>query len=231
MPRLRPAAACAIVLLLVANAHAERRAIVVLGAALRPDGRPGSPLERRLETALALARRDPAALVLVTGGAVANGHEEGPTMARWLAARGLTPRRILVEREARNTRENADLSVPLLRRAGVDRVTVVTEAYHLRRGVFHLRSALREQGVAGVAVDGVAAPDGLRGLAAARKTFQERRALVRDYLLRLVDVRSPRGAAAVRLGIRLGLVRVDGGGATQARARAQDQRRGDHPAR
>jgi vancomycin permeability regulator SanA len=231
MPSLRPAAACAIVFLLVANAQAERRAIVVLGTAVRPDGRPGSALERRLETALALARADRSALVVVSGGAVANGFAEGPAMARWLAARGLPRRRIRVESEARNTRENADLSLPLLRRARVDRVTVVTERYHLPRGLFHLRAALREQGLARVAVDGAAAPDLLAGADLTRRARKERWALLRDSLIRLVDVRSPRGAAALRLGVRLGLVRVEGGGATQARARAQDRRPGLGPPR
>jgi uncharacterized SAM-binding protein YcdF (DUF218 family) len=185
MPCLRPAAACALVFLLVANAQAERRAIVVLGAAIRPDGRPGPFAKRRLDTALRLARKDPEALViLVTGGRVVNDHTEGPAMARYLVARGFDPARILVESKAANTRENADFSVPLLRGAGVDRVTVVTEGFHLPRGMWQMRTALDEAGLGHVVVDGKEAPHRLGPEQLAQRLEKERASFVRDVRLR-----------------------------------------------
>jgi vancomycin permeability regulator SanA len=135
---------------------------VVFGAALRLDGTPGFSLGRRLEAALRLIQEKPGCLVVVTGGAV-SGVAEGLVMRDWLLARGVAATRILVEARAGRTQENADFVVPLLREAGVQSVTLVTERFHLRRALFHLRAALRAGGLAHVRLATCATPDQLAG--------------------------------------------------------------------
>ena len=105
-------------------------------------------------------------------------------MARWLCRRGVNRSRILVEPRARHTGENADFVVPLLRSAGVDRVTLVTERCYLRRARFHLRAALADARLP-VKVDGQAAPDGRSGAARLKIGLIESAKLARDAGLRL----------------------------------------------
>jgi uncharacterized SAM-binding protein YcdF (DUF218 family) len=183
-------------------ARAER-AVVVFGSAVRPDGRPSPSLLRRLQTTLGEARRDPGARIVVSGGTAA-GRAEGPFMARWLTDRGVRPDRLLVESRARHTGENADLVVPLLGGAGIDRVTLVTERFHMRRARYHLRAALREQGLGRVGVGTCPAPDGLRGARRLRRWFKESAKIVRDASLRCWRrVRRPvRQAPALKAPIR-----------------------------
>jgi vancomycin permeability regulator SanA len=176
-----------VVLSLSSAAQAADHALVVLGAAVQQDGRPGAALQRRLDLALALAQRDPEAIVIVTGGAVASEHAEAPTMAQWLTDRGIPRSRIVVESAARHTGENADFTVPLLKAAGVKRATVVTDQSHLLRGLFHTRAALRTVGLGDVVVDGAGADEGLGGLDRLTSNVQERVRLLRDAYFRLRD--------------------------------------------
>jgi len=167
---------------LLANAPAAlaERAIVVFGSAVTPDGTPSDSLLRRLDTALTLARRDRVARVVVTGGSVAGPRAEGPFMARWLRKRGVAPNRIMVEPRARHTGENASLVVPMLKRARADKVTLVTERYHMRRARFHMRNALRDQGMLGTKLLTHPAPDGRRGLARLSGWIKESAKITRD---------------------------------------------------
>jgi len=185
-------------LLLPPLAARAERALVVFGAGVRPDGTPSASMLRRLETALDLARVDPKARLVVSGGSVVSPITEGPAMARWLVRRGISPGRILVESRARHTGENADLVVPLLRRAGASAVTVVTERYHARRARFHMRAALREAGMGQLPVAAHPAPDGLRGLARVGAWMRESAKIVRDSGIRLYHrVARPRASRDV----------------------------------
>jgi uncharacterized SAM-binding protein YcdF (DUF218 family) len=167
-------------LVLPTRAFAAGRAIVVFGTHFRADGRPGQGVERRLERTLSLANAMPDAKIIVSGGAVANRYAEGPGMARWLIAHGVPAERILVEDKSRYTVQNALFTAPLIRSAGVDRVTLVTERFHMRRATLDLRSALRMKGAADVAVEPSPAPDGLEGRARTSRMVRESMAIVRD---------------------------------------------------
>ena len=120
----------------------ERIALIVPGATVQADGYPKEALLARLEAALGLAGRLPTALVFVSGGAV-TGPAEGPAMARWLAAQGLAPERLIVEAEARSTTENADRLLPLLMEHRVQRAIVISQRWHVLRTRFNLRVAAR----------------------------------------------------------------------------------------
>ncbi len=88
--------------------------------------------------------------LLVTGGAPLGGVAEGRSMQAALEKDfGVKVR--WVEEASADTRENARLSAPLLREAGIRRVLLVTHAWHMRR-------ALGEFSAAGL--ETVAAPTG-----------------------------------------------------------------------
>ena len=181
-PRRLPAWARVLLICLVCAVTAPAaadRALVVFGSSVRPDGKPSPSLLRRLQRTLIEARRDRSATIVVSGGTAA-GRAEGPFMARWLTERGVDRRRLRIEPRARHTGENADLSVPLIKRAGADRVTVITERFHARRARFHMRAALKEQGLGAVKVDACAAPDGLRGVKRLQRWFKESTKIARD---------------------------------------------------
>lgn len=112
------------------------QALVVLGAALRPDGRPRPALARRIETAARRFAEGAAPLVLVTGGARPAGRmTEAAAMHAALVEQGVPPGAILVEDRARDTVDNARLSIPMLRAAGVERAWIVTDRVHMPRAL------------------------------------------------------------------------------------------------
>lgn len=122
------------------NARLDADAIVVLGGGRRLDSAEyggdtlnGISLERLRYAAFLHRTHD--LPVLVTGGKPGGGlHTEGRLMQHILAHEyGMPPR--WVEDAALTTWDNARLSAPLLRQAGVRRIVLVTHAWHLRRAV------------------------------------------------------------------------------------------------
>lgn len=113
------------------------QAIVILGAGKR-DHAPefgGETVNRlaleRLRYGARVAK-ETGLPILVTGGAPTGEVPEAVLMQQSLADDfGVTPR--WVETASRDTRENARLSAPQLRAAGVSRIVLVTHAAHMRR--------------------------------------------------------------------------------------------------
>ena len=115
------------------------QAIVILGGDLRsiatPPGEVAGKLTlARLQAGAALARATHLP-ILVTGGIV---HRGGPpvaaVMAASLARDFATPAR-WIEPKSATTWENARFSAAILRAAGIGRVYVVTQAWHMRRAL------------------------------------------------------------------------------------------------
>ncbi len=126
---------------------------VVLGAAVWGHGRPSPVFERRLRASLALFAAENVRWIATTGG-VGRG-SRGPTLAegeagaRWLARHGVPRGRILVEDRSRNTAENVRYLAPALRARGISRAVIVSDGYHLARGVLLARDAgLQAEGFA-----------------------------------------------------------------------------------
>ena len=93
----------------------------------------GPPTLERLRYGARLARTSNLPL-LVTGGAPFGGKPEAESMRESLAVDfGLKAR--WVEAGSRDTAENASLSVPLLKKAGIARIALVSHAWHLPRAV------------------------------------------------------------------------------------------------
>ncbi|SCK29144.1 YdcF family protein [Vogesella sp. LIG4] len=117
---------------------ADTQAIVVLSGGKRPAPEYAANVlsadtAGRLRYAAWLARRTGLPLLL-TGGAPLGGEPEAQVMARTLREDyGLQPR--WVESGSDTTLDNARLSASLLKPAGVGRITLVTQAWHMRRAV------------------------------------------------------------------------------------------------
>lgn len=123
---------------------------IVDGGGLRTDVGPLSLERLRAGARLARQTRLP---VLITGGPLGNrGAPIGIVMAEALADDfAIAPR--WVESGAQDTWENASLSAPMLRDAGITCVYVVTHAWHMRRALIAFRAAGIEAIPAPVALD------------------------------------------------------------------------------
>lgn len=135
---------------------APRDAVIVLGAAVRPDGRPSAALTRRSERGAALVRDGRARFLVATGGVVTHPPTEAFWIRRIALAAGVPDEQILVDDISRDTFENAQASAALLCCHGLRSAFVVTDRYHLPRAVF----LARRFGVdaTGIATDAQAPP-------------------------------------------------------------------------
>ena len=141
---------------------ANAEAVVVLSGdrhvALAPDGREEvGPYTRERVAIGARIVHETGLPVLVAGGVVfGGGTPAADLMAQTLEQAGVAVR--WVERVSRTTQENAALSAPLLRQAGVRKVALVTHYWHLPRAV----NAFRAQGFEVIPVPGTAPLRGIR---------------------------------------------------------------------
>lgn len=118
--------------------------IIVLGGAIEP----GLSADRgaialngnaeRLVTFAALARRFPAAKLVFTGGSgdpMRPDAREGDWLGPFLDSAGIARERVIVERDSRNTDENAQMSKALVNPGGGEIWILVTSARHMPRAV------------------------------------------------------------------------------------------------
>ena len=114
-------------------------AVIVLGAGVNGYA-PSLTLQTRLEATVDYIADKPDVPIVVTGGQ-GNGEliTEARCMADWLIAKGISEERIVLEEQARNTRENIDFSLALLHEMGIDttsNIAVVSNDYHLARAAY-----------------------------------------------------------------------------------------------
>jgi len=109
--------------------------IIVLGAALTPDGRLGPALAERVAAGVDAWRRGFAPRLLMTGA------YEAEAMRRRAVELGVPSDAILLERTALTTRGNAVASGAILHAEGLRRALVVTQPYHQRRSIAAFRRA------------------------------------------------------------------------------------------
>ncbi len=130
-------------------------AILVLGAAVLPGGRPGPSLARRCRAAASSAARWPDARLVVCGGRAWDGVVEADVMARSLVELGVDGERVVRERLSTTTVENLLEARAWLPSPGA-RVAIVTCAWHLPRAL----SIARAIGLDAVGVPAPAEPTG-----------------------------------------------------------------------
>lgn len=123
---------------------------LVLGNALNTDATPTPELTARLEGALWASEKNPAARLLVSGGAQVRGIKECEVMSRWLIDRGVCPQRVLQERRSLDTVENIRMSTRLLTRQNARNVCLISASEAARRGAVllslhlqHIESAIK----------------------------------------------------------------------------------------
>lgn len=115
-------------------------AIVVLGARLLPNGALSPALVERCAAAAALWHAGGGPLVIATGGVTRGAHAaEADVMAEALEALGVTG--VVVERASLTTRDNAQMSRPLLEAHGARSLWLVTQPFHGRRAARLFRAA------------------------------------------------------------------------------------------
>ena len=126
------------------------RALIVLGAQVKPDGEVSPQLELRLQAALESYEKNPR-LIVVCGAQGSNEPApEGDVMRDWLIARGVPENQVISETESFNTRQNLQNAMALLPE-DVDAVTVLTSDYHLPRALALARDL-------GLNADGIGSP-------------------------------------------------------------------------
>lgn len=179
--------------------RAPRTAIVVLGGGTKPyapeygvsDLNPLSV--DRLRYASWLARETSLPLLFSGGrshGADALSRPEAETAAR-VAERDFRVPLRWQETESRDTRENALRSVALLRMQGIERIVLVTHAYHMPRA---LRNFERAVDAAGQRMQVVAAPMDVRrdelpsllDFVPGRTGFQDTRLILHEWIGRMI---------------------------------------------
>lgn len=131
-------------------------AAVVLGGALaaarlplNPQVNLGSAADRVFHAA-ALYRAGKVKALLLSGGTqpgLVGMPAEAELMRALLREQGVPERAMWLERQSRNTRENARYSMSLLRERGVQRVLLVTSAAHMPRAMAWFTAAAQAAGV------------------------------------------------------------------------------------
>ncbi len=120
----------------------RRPAIVIFGAAVRPDGTASMTLLRRVQAAAVFGRRLDDPLFVPTGGVGRHGPSEAVVMAGLLRDLGVAEHRIVLEETGTDTLSSARAVTRLLRARGqTGLVYAATSAYHLARCVLLLRLA------------------------------------------------------------------------------------------
>ncbi len=115
-------------------------AIVVLGAPLARDGSLSSILDERIEAAIELWQLGGAPRVVATGGSTQGASRaEADAIAEALHGAGIAD--VIVERESKNTHENARFTAELLAPLGVRTLWIVTQPFHGRRAARLFRQA------------------------------------------------------------------------------------------
>jgi uncharacterized SAM-binding protein YcdF (DUF218 family) len=116
----------------------SRAAIVIFGAAIRPDGGPSLTLRRRVQAAVRFGATLESPLYIPTGGQGKHGEPEAVVMARLLQDLGVPAEAIRQEVTATDTLESAVACAAMLEgHAGP--VWAASSGYHLPRCVMLLR--------------------------------------------------------------------------------------------
>lgn len=127
--------------------------ILVLGAQINED-QPSPHLQHRLDKAVELYNDGYGEMVLVSGGQGSDEiMTEAQVMKNYLIKRGVPAERILTEEQATSTRENAVFSKRIMDLRGYKSAVVVTNDFHIYRGLKEVRKA-------GIQATGAAAPTG-----------------------------------------------------------------------
>jgi uncharacterized SAM-binding protein YcdF (DUF218 family) len=144
----------------------RQAAIVILGAAVKPDGTASRALRDRVMAALAWGEmQDPKPLYVPTGAVGRFGPAESAVMAGLLRQAGVEAERILEEPTGTDTFSSAVACIRLLRARGhAGPLRVATHRYHLPRGLALFR-------IGGMPAEAVPPPPGPAATGQRRRWF------------------------------------------------------------
>ena len=114
--------------------------IIVLGAAIWPDGQPSPTLRRRMAHAVELFDCKVGCYLLLTGGLGRYPPSEAYVMRQLALAAGVPALQIVMEDQARSTFDSALRCARILQQQGWKAALVITDAYHLPRALFTFRA-------------------------------------------------------------------------------------------
>lgn len=118
---------------------ASADAIVVLGAAVRPDGQPSLSLRQRVERGVELYHAGVAPFLVMSGGMGAYPPAEADAMAALAVRLGVPDDAIVREARSTSTLENAAFVRAIAESFGWRRIVVVSDTYHLARARWMFR--------------------------------------------------------------------------------------------
>ena len=113
--------------------------VVILGTQVLPGGRPSRTLRARTRHAARLYAGGKVTFIIPTGGVGKHPPSEAEVMARILREAGVPETDILLEEEARSTRESARLVAEITKQRGIRSVLLVTDPLHCVRAVATFR--------------------------------------------------------------------------------------------
>lgn len=115
----------------------EADVIVVLGAGVQRDNRPGPALIRRSSQAAALWQKGLASHIICSGGTPGEARRsEADACRELLVDAGVPPEAVLLEDRSRSTEENAFYTRHLMDEHGWETAVVVSDGYHLLRATW-----------------------------------------------------------------------------------------------
>ncbi len=120
-------------LLIVADSPEKADVIVVLGYPADADGSPNPLMRRRVDKGIELFQQGYAPRILFSGAAVQNKFVEAEVMAAYARDLGLPTEAVLLDKQAKNTYENAWYSWSIMSNHGWNKALVVTTPYHTQR--------------------------------------------------------------------------------------------------
>lgn len=107
--------------------------IVILGAAVRPDGSASPALHRRIAGGFALAAAHPEAAIFCSGAVGRHGPSEASIMAARLIELGVAPSRLVLDEESRDTLQTVLAATRLIAERDLPGAIVCTDSYHSPR--------------------------------------------------------------------------------------------------
>ena len=109
------------------------QAIVIFGAAVRPDGRASPSLARRIGYGLSAAQAAPDAPILCSGGVGKAGPSEASIMAEQLVAGGIEPGRLILDEASLDTLQSVIATARFVRAQALVGCIVCSDRYHIPR--------------------------------------------------------------------------------------------------
>jgi len=107
--------------------------IIVLGISMNKDNKPNVFMKQRLDKAIDLFRKSYSDKMLLTGAPVSDEISEAKIMLAYCLENGIPREAIILEPNARNTRENAKRSFELMNSHSLQSAIVVTTPSHIPR--------------------------------------------------------------------------------------------------